>query len=189
MRLLLSSLAIATILVVAPSTSHAQRAMYNPSAAGNLGGTSYRPYTANAYSRQAVTHAQVLQHYGKNNESIPQETAQEHVAEIRRNSDAFAKEISKLPKEFENDADAKALIVEIREHQAQAAVHCGMLEAECAKRLAAGGKVAECCTTMLTHLQAADAAHEKLMKHLGIAMPRHSVTDAAKVEVKADVKK
>lgn len=186
MRSLLWSLAVVSILVVAESRASAQsyRAMYNPSAAGNLGGTSYRPYTARTYSRQAINNAQVLQHYGRSSESIAQDTAQEHAVEIRRNVDNFSKEIAKLPKEYENDAEAKKLIVEIREHQKQAALHCGMLETECAKQLASGGKVAACCTDMLTHLQAADAAHEKLMKHLGIALPGHSAKDAAKGEGK-----
>lgn len=145
--------------------------MYNPSAAGNIGGGSYRPYTARTYSRHAINHAQILQHYSRAAEAIPQATAQEHAAEVRKNLDAFTKEVDKTPKDFDTDPEAKKLVSEIREHNAEAAKHCGMLETECAKQMAVGGVVAKCCDDMLTHLRAADAAHDKLMKHLGIPLP------------------
>lgn len=187
MRSILCSFAILAIVVAAESSAVAQsyRAMYNPSAAGNLGGARYRPYTARTYSGHAINHAQTLQHYAKSGVAVPQDTAQEHAAEVRRNIDAFGKEVAKLPQEFEKDSEAKKLIDEIREHQAAAAKHCGMLEAECAKHLADGGTVAKCCDDMLKHLRAADAAHDKLMKHLGIAMPGQ----AAKKPAKSDEKK
>ncbi|MBN8625569.1 MAG: hypothetical protein J0M17_08780 [Planctomycetes bacterium] len=183
MRSLLYSVAIVSIVAAAESTATAQnyRQMYNPSAAGGLGYIGgYRPYTARTYSGHAINHAQTLQYYGKNSASIPQATAQEHAAEIRRNLDAFGKEIAKLPKEFENDPEAKKLIVEIREHQVAAAKHCGMLESECAKHMSAGGTVASCCNDMLTHLRAADAAHDKLMKYLGVPMPGKATPDGKK---------
>lgn len=180
MRSILYSLAVLSIVVTAGSTAQAQKQMYNPSAAGNMGGTSYRPYTARTYSKHTINHAQILQHYAKSGESVPQATAQEHAAEIRRNVDAFGKEIAKFPKEFEKDSEAKKLIDEIREHQAAAAKHCGMLETECAKHMAAGGVVAKCCDDMLKDLRAADEAHDKLMKYLGIAMPGHAAKGAAK---------
>lgn len=180
MRSILYSLAVLSIVVTAGSTAQAQKQMYNPSAAGNMGGTSYRPYTTRTYSKHAINHAQILQHYAKSAESVPQATAQEHAAEVRRNVDAFGKEIAKFPKEFEKDSEAKKLIDEIREHQAAAAKHCGMLEEECAKHLADGGTVAKCCDDMLKHLRAADEAHDKLMKHLGIAMPGHGAKGPAK---------
>ena len=171
MRLLLTILTLATVVLVSESTSFAQRAMYNPSAAGGLGVQNYRPYTARTYSAHAINHAQTLQYYGQHNASIPQGTAQEHAAEVRRNVDAFGKEIAKLHKEWENDPEAAKLIAEIRTHQKQAAEHCGMLETECAKHTAAGGVVMQCCTDMLKHLRAANDAHDKLMKHLGVPMP------------------
>lgn len=182
MRSILYSLAVLSIVVAAESAANAQsyRAMYNPSAAGNLGGATYRPYTARTYSKHTINHAQILQHYAKSGESVPQATAQEHAAEIRRNVDAFGKEVAKLPKEFEKDSEAKKLIDEIREHQTAAAKHCGMLEEECAKHLADGGTVAKCCDDMLKDLRAADEAHDKLMKHLGIAMPGHGAKGPAK---------
>lgn len=187
MRSLLFSLAVVSIVAAAEATASAQnyRAMYNPSAAGGLGYVGgYRPYTARTYSKHAINHSQTLQYYGKNSASIPQATAQEHAGEIRRNVDAFGKEIAKLPKEFENDPEAKKLIVEVREHQAEAAKHCGMLETECAKHMAAGGTVAKCCSDMLTHLRAADAAHDKLMKYLGIPMPGDAAPDAKQPDPK-----
>jgi len=173
------SFAAFSLMFVTASTAEAQqyRAMYNPSAAGNLGGAKYRPYTARTYSRHAINHGQILQHYSKSAESIPQATAQEHATEVRRNLDAFAKEIDKLPKEYDNDPEAKKLIAEIKQHNAEAAKHCGMLEAECAKHMAAGGTLAKCCDDMLTQVRAADAAHDKLMKHLGIPLPGHGASD------------
>ncbi|MBL9083497.1 MAG: hypothetical protein JNK76_16900 [Planctomycetales bacterium] len=144
MRSLLKIMAVCSLLLATSATAEAQqyRAMYNPSAAGNLGGAQYRPYTARTYSRHAINHGQILQHYSKAGESIPQATAQEHATEIRRNLDAFSKEVEKMPKDFDNDPEAKKLVAEIRQHNAEAAKHCGMLEAECAKHLAAGGTVA-----------------------------------------------
>jgi len=163
------------------ATAYAQpRAVYNPSAAGGWAAGTYRPYTARTYSRHAINHAQTLQYYGRNNETIAQGTAQEHAAEIRRNVDAFAKETTKLPKEWENDPEAMKLISEIREHQKEAAAHCGMLERECVKHMAAGGVVMQCCTDMLKHMRAADAAHDKLMKYLKIPMPGEAAPDAKK---------
>jgi hypothetical protein len=164
------SIAAALLLVAAAETSaFAQRAVYNadPSIAGNT----YRPFSARTYSKHAINHAQILQHYAANREAISKDTAQEHTAEIRRNVDAFGKEIAKLPKDYEKDAEATKLIAEIRQHQADAAKHCGMLEEACAKHMAAGGAVMQCCTDMLKHLRAADEAHDKLMKHLGVPMP------------------
>ncbi|MBL9091795.1 MAG: hypothetical protein JNL96_11265 [Planctomycetaceae bacterium] len=175
MRSMIFAFAVLCLVFATDSTVQAQqyRAMYNPSAAGNLGGAKYRPYTARTYSRHAINHGQILQHYGTSTESVPQATAQEHAAEVRKNLDAFAKEIDKLPKDFDNDPEAKKLIAEIRQHNAAAAKHCGMLEEECAKHMAAGGTVAKCCEDMLADLRAADAAHDKLMKHLGIPLPGH----------------
>ena len=164
------SIAAALLLVVAAETSaFAQRAVYN--ADPNIAGTTYRPFSARTYSKHAINHAQILQHYAANREAVSKDTAQEHAAEIRRNVDAFGKEIAKLPKDYQMDPEAAKLIAEIRQHQADAARHCGMLEAECAKHMAAGGAVMQCCTDMLKHLRAADEAHDKLMKHLGIPLP------------------
>jgi hypothetical protein len=171
MRILLTIVAALAFAASAETSAFAQRAMYNPSAAGGLGALNYRPYTARTYSGHAVNHAQTLQYYGRNNQTIPQATAQEHAAEIRRNLDAFGKEIAKLPKDYEKDPEAAKLIAEIKQHQAEAAKHCGMLEAECAKHMAAGGVVHQCCADMLTHLRAAHEAHDKLMKYLGVPMP------------------
>ncbi|MGC3970890.1 MAG: hypothetical protein QM775_27225 [Pirellulales bacterium] len=184
MRSILYAFAVCSLFLTSTGAAQAQpRAMYNPSFGGNLGGGSYRPYSARTYSGHAVNHAQVLQHYSQTAETIPQATAQEHAVEVRRNLDAFTKEIAKLPKDFENDPEAKKLIAEIREQNAEAAKHCGMLEAECAKTVADGGKLAKCCDDMLKHLRAAHAAHDKLMKHLGVPMPG----EAAK-KTKADAK-
>jgi len=180
MRSLLKVLIVLSIVATIESSAFAQRAMYNPSAAGGLGVQNYRPYTARTYAGHAINHAQTLQYYGQNNETIPQGTAQEHAAEIRRNVDAFGKEIAKFPKEWDTDPEAAKLVAEIRTHQKQAAEHCGMLEEECVKHMAAGGTVMKCCTDMLKHLRAANEAHDKLMKYLKIPLPGEKAATASK---------
>jgi hypothetical protein len=169
MRSLVFIVAVSTFTVFAASSAFAQRAVYNADPA--IAGNTYRPFSGRAYSKHAINHAQILQHYATDRTSISADTAKEHAAEVRRNLDAFGKEIAKLPKEFEKDPDAAKLIAEIREHQAEALKHCGMLEEECAKHAAAGGTVMQCCTDMLKHMRAADQAHDKLMTHLGIQLP------------------
>lgn len=131
----------------------------------------YRPHTARTYSGSALGHAQALQHYGKTLETISPETAKEHVVGVRQNLDAFTKEIDKLAKESANDPEAKKLIASIRDHQKKAAEHCGMAETECAKHEVKGSMLSNCCTDMVKELRAAHEGHEKLLKHLKIALP------------------
>jgi hypothetical protein len=166
MRILFS--ACSCLLVVASAT----QAFSQPLGADRkITGEVYRPYSARTYARGAISHGNVLQYYGKNYATVPKETAEEHAKEVRRNLDAFGKELAKLEAESKNDAEAMKLITEIRTHHKAAADHCGMLEAECAKHMAAGGVVAKCCVDMLKELRAADEAHDKLLKHLGIPLP------------------
>jgi hypothetical protein len=150
------------------------------SAGRKISGSVYRPYSARTYSRHAINHAQALQYYGKNYATVPQDTAKEHAGEVRRNVDAFGKELAKLEAEYKDDAEATKLIADIRDHHKKAAEHCGMLEAECAKHNAAGGAIASCCDDMLKELRAADAAHDKLLKHLRIPLPGAKEGDAKK---------
>ena len=156
-------------MFVADATALAQRAMYNPDP--RVVGSTYRPYSARVYSRHALNHAQVLRYYGSNHKEISPDTAREHVAEIRRNVDAFGNEVEKMTALYSADPEAMKLIAAIRQHQKEAAAHCGMAEKECAKHLAEGGAVAQCCSDMLKHLKAADEAHEQLLKHLRVPVP------------------
>lgn len=156
---------------LATATASAQSGSDDFSAGRKITGSAYRPYSARTYSRHAINHGQVLQYYGKNYGTVPTETAKEHAVEVRRNVDAFGTELAKLETEYKSDAEAMKLIAEIRKHQKEALTHCGMLEAECAKHAPQGEKVATCCSDMLTHLRAADAAHDKLLKHLNIPLP------------------
>lgn len=169
MKTLFLGLLAAAGVAASESTLFAQRAMYNPDP--RIVGNTYRPYSARIYSRHAVNHAQVLRYYGSNHPEISQDTAKEHVAEIRRNIDAFGKEAEKMAALYQSDPEAMKLIAEIREHQKEAAAHCTMAEKECIKHLADGGAVARCCTDMLKHLKAADEAHEQLLKHLKVPLP------------------
>ena len=182
MRFILCSLAVATILVVTDSTAQAQKAMYNPSAAGNMGGTRYRPYTARTYQSHAINHAQVLRTYGTTASTVPSDTAKEHAAAVRENLDKSFAELEKADGIVKDDAEAKALLAEIKAHHKKADEVCGTLEAECVKEAANGKVVADCCTDMIKELEAAFVAHDKLMKHLGVPMPGHSATHAAKIK-------
>lgn len=164
-----------TLAAIAISAGVAEAQELNLSASRKITGQYYLPYSARTYSRHAVNQAQVLQYYGKNYATVPAETAKAHAVEVRRNVDAFGKELAKMETEYKNDAEAMKLIAEIRLHHKQASEHCGMLEAECAKHAPQGGAVMSCCVDMLKHLQAADAAHEKLLKYLKIpALPEAS---------------
>ena len=134
-------------------------------------GSSYRPYTARTYQRHALNHAQVLQYYGKSHTTIPKETAQEHATAVRHNLDLTTKELAKLEPQIKDDKEAQKLVEGIKAHQAKASEHCGMLETECAKHEGDGVKIAGCCADMAKELKAADELHDKLMKHLGYAVP------------------
>ena len=140
------------------------------SAGRKITGSVYRPLTARTYQRQAINHAQVLNYYGRSNSTVPTETAQEHAVEVRRNLTSSQKEISKLKTELKDDAEAQKLIAQIEDHNKKAVEHCGMLDAECAKQAPQGTAVSSCCADMLKELQAADAAHEQLLKHLKISV-------------------
>lgn len=171
MRAILTAVVLFTGFAASAGSVFGQGGADDFSAGRKITGSVYRPYTARTYSGHAINHAQTLQYYGKNYKTIPKETALEHATEVRRNLDGFGKELAKLETESKGDPEAMKLIAEIRGHQKSASDHCGMLETECAKHMADGGVVMTCCTDMLKHLRAADAAHDKLLKHLGIPLP------------------
>jgi hypothetical protein len=131
----------------------------------------YRPQTARTYQRHAINHAQTLRNYGQSNVTVPVETAKEHATEIRRNLNATQKELAKLAPEVKNDKVARELLTQIRSHHSKAAAACDMLDAVCAKASPEGVAIANCCTDMVTELQAADRLHDQLMQHLGVAVP------------------
>jgi len=161
-----------TLAALAVSVQVADAQELNLRADRKITGQYYLPYSAKTYSRHVINQAQVLPYYGKTYATVPAETAKAHAVEVRRNVDAFGKELAKMEVEYKNDPEAMKLISEIRLHHKEASEHCGMLEAECAKHAPQGGTVMSCCADMLKHLQAADTAHEKLLKYLKIpALP------------------
>ena len=143
------------------------------SAGRKITGSVYQSYSGHAYRSNAKNHARVLQHYNATG-SVPKAVAEEHAAEVRRNLTAADKALANLEAENKGDKVATDLITEIKKHQADALKACGMVEAECAKHNADGKAVASCCTDMTAHLNAAEEAHTKLMKHLKIEMPSHT---------------
>lgn len=159
----------ALALVVATTAALAQRPNY--SAGRKMTGEIYRPYTARTYQRHAYDHARVLQYYAQTHEALPQDTAQEHAKAARHNLDLAMKEFAKLAEEAKGDPVASGHLAAIREHQKKAAEACAMLEAECAKHTVQGAAVAPCCITMTKELEAAEAEHARLMKHLGVPLP------------------
>jgi len=170
MKTMIALFALA-VLGLTVNVADAQQRMNWNNAGRKINGQFYLPQTARTYSRHAINHGQVLRDYGKNYATVPTETAKEHAVEVRRNVDAFGKELVKLEGEYRGDAEAMKLIGEIRLQHKEAAAHCGMLETECAKHAPKGETVTGCCAEMLKHLQAADDAHEKLLQHLKLVVP------------------
>lgn len=128
----------------------------------------YRPPTARTYQRSAREHSRVLNDYGKIYKSVPKETAQEHVAEVRRNVEAAQKEFAKVDAEAKKDPEVAKSLKIIHDHHAKALELCKMADAETGKET---GKLMECCEGMHKELEAAEAEHEKLIKHLKLETP------------------
>jgi len=150
-------------------------AQVNP-AHQNVAGRGYRPQTARAYQSTAKEHARVLNYYGKTYKSMPKETAQEHVAEVKRNVESAQKEFAKLDVVAKEDpAVAKSLHI-IQEHHAKALELCKMADSESGKE---GGKLNECCEGMHKEMEAAEVEHHNLLKLLKMeshAAPTKPVT-------------
>jgi len=65
----------------------------NLSANRKITGQYYLPHTARTYSKHAINHAEVLQYYGKNNATVPTETAKEHAVVPPERDDERALEL------------------------------------------------------------------------------------------------
>ncbi|MEX2121530.1 MAG: hypothetical protein WD847_18215 [Pirellulales bacterium] len=163
-RLVLALVAVALLSLAA----YAQKIDY--SAGRKMSGSVYRPHSASAYQRQARSHARVLNHYGRRHEAVPQDTAQEHATEIRRNMEAATKEVAKLEKDkqLRNNKQIMEQVAKVREHHAKAAEMCDMLDEACAQGDADSATLCECCSVIYKELEAAEAEHDKLKQMLGV---------------------
>ena len=130
-------------------------------------GEYYRPYSASTYYQGAISHAEALDYYGRNYSYVPDETAKEHAAEIRRNLNAAKKETAKLEQEAKGNKKLQAHLKAIHEHQAKAEAMCDELE----KAATEGKAIAACCQDISKEVKAAAAENEKLKETLGVAAP------------------
>lgn len=127
-------------------------------------GQYYRPYTASTYYQGAIRHAEALNYYGRRYSTIPDETAQEHIAELRHNLKALRNELSKLAKEAKTNKILAAHLKTLEEHHAKAEELAKQLE----EAPADAKTMAACCADIAKELKAAEAENEKLKKTLGI---------------------
>lgn len=132
----------------------------------NVAGRGYRPPTARTYQRTAREHAGALNYYGKTYKALPKETVQEHLAEVKRNVEAAQKEFSKVDAETKKDPEVVKSLKIIHDHHAKALEMCKMAEGESVKDITDTAKLCECCEGMQKELEAAEAEHAKMMKHL-----------------------
>ena len=128
----------------------------------------YRVHSATTYYSNAIGHAEALESYANEKTGISPETAKEHVNGVRQYVNASSKELAKLEATTRSDKEAQALIAGIKTHQGHAMESCNMVESECVKQRIDGVVLASCCTNMSKELKAADALHDKLLKHLKI---------------------
>lgn len=127
-------------------------------------GEYFRPHSASTYQRNAVSHAETLNYYGRRYSQVPAETAKEHAAEIRRNLNAAKKEYAKLGKEAKGNKKVQEHLAIIQQHQAKAEAMCDELEKEATE----GTTIAACCADIAKELKAAEAENDKLLKTLGV---------------------
>lgn len=154
---------VAILIGLSTTPAFAQR-----DAGSKIRGDAYRPFSARSYNRGALDHARVLNYYSRSYQVIPTETAQEHAAEVRRNLDLARKEAAKLKPQAKSDPTVAKHLAALNKHYDEADRMCSMLVEECAKADGDTTAIMECCSSLDKSLQAADAEHEKLMKHLGV---------------------
>jgi|GEM_PF-6022825 len=118
------------------------------------------------YQRTAQEHARVLSFYGKNYKGITKETVMEHTAEVKRNVEAAQKEFTKLDAHAKQDPEVAKSLKIINDLHVKVLEHCKMADAEGSKDAPEMTKLCECCDGMVKDLEAAEAEHTKLLKHL-----------------------
>jgi hypothetical protein len=134
----------------------------------------YRPSMTYSYQQSARSHAQALSSEGRTVQKIDPQTAQEHVAEVKRNISAAKKELAKIDMTSAQKAEIAQHIDAMKKHYEAAEKCCGDAE----KHITDDPKEAElasCCADMDKHLAAAEAEHKKLMDLLQIELPKPTV--------------
>jgi hypothetical protein len=147
----------------------------NERADRKITGQFYRPHTASMYRQGAAYNARVLNYYGRRYTQVPQETTQEHAAEIRRNLTAAQKETAKLKHEAKENKEIDQHLKAIEGHEATALALLQKME----KVETDGKKLAEYSSQVSKELKAAEAENDKLKKLLGITELEHAEPKAA----------
>jgi len=159
-------LSAACLLFASAGAELAQAGGMVPFPGRTITGNYYQPYAARAHQQNAINQSQVLQYYSQAHQAIPVETAQTLVVEIKHHVTVVQAELDKAAQEAKGVPEEMKLISEIQTHQANALKECGMLESECAKHPGGSVEMPECCSRMHAELNAASAAHDKLLKYL-----------------------
>jgi hypothetical protein len=136
----------------------------NERADRKITGEYYRPHTASMYRRSAAYNAQALNYYGRRYSQVPQDTAKEHTAEIRRNVTSAQKETAKLKHEAKNNKQIDQHLKTIEGHESKALALVEKME----KSPTDSKKLAEYSAQVNQELKAAEAENEKLRKLLGV---------------------
>ncbi|HEY2841312.1 MAG TPA: hypothetical protein VGJ26_19300 [Pirellulales bacterium] len=137
------------------------------SAGSKITGSAYREWSAQSYHRAAYGHVEALNEYSRSYSYIPEETAKEHAAEIRRNITAAKKEIAKLAPKAKDDKALAKHIETLNTKYDKVLADCTALETEAAKgEKADGKKISESSANMNADLKTAEAEHKKLGEHL-----------------------
>jgi hypothetical protein len=147
----------------------AQGALAQRDATSKMSGEAYHVGSSGVYQQHAYENAQTLQYYAKQGASVPKETIQAHVAQIRQNIGFSNKELAGLEEKAKTDKVVAQHLTAIKEHHAKALDSCSMAD-ECAEMAENNSaKLAPCCVDMAKHLKAAKEEHEKLAKHLKVS--------------------
>jgi len=139
----------------------------------------YSPHASSMYTRHARDHSRLLYHYGRTRQSIPQQTAQQHIAGVRQNLAASQQELAKLKTEKAADQNAQKLVASIEGHYAKCEEMCKMLDMA-ATDTPDMAMMCDHCAMMCRELDSALTDHDKLMKMLGTEKLEEPTTEAAK---------
>ena len=163
--------AIAIALSAALALSMAGTAMAQRAASTKMLGTAYDMWSSGAYFDNAYNHAVVMQNYASAGQRVPQQIVQQHTEAIRSSLAAAKKSYDNLAKTHKDDATAAKHLDKIDEHHAAALGHVDKLAAAAKEGDAEAGAVHASSAAAAKSIQAAQAEHEKLMKHLKVAKP------------------
>jgi len=136
-------------------------------AGSKISGSAFREWSAQSYRTSAYGHATALDEYSRTYTHLPEETAKEHAAEIRRNVTSVKKEMEKLAPQAKADKTLAKHIETINAKYDKVLADCTVVETEAAKgEKADHKKVTDASARMAADLKAADADHKTLGAHL-----------------------